>query len=342
MQVVAKKKEANGRWKVIFHGKTAQKARPKLKSVQKYFRSLKNLLSLFRREEGDEGRSLLSKLRDNYHLIIRDDDTLEEVANFRLSPMSVYIGLSSLIVFSGILVTMLIIYTPLKRYIPGYGDIKKDSQLVELRKKVTELEDLTEAQNNFIDKFRHIVQGDAQYLAQASDTVAVDPEEASKPIAGANLPAATPGSFNDEGGPAAPPPPTGKAVFASEKPLELLYLSAPMRGEVTKGFSPGEGHFGVDVVAGKGTPVQAALDGVVVLSAFSVETGYTIGIQHANNVVTWYKHNSVLLKKEGQAVRSGEAIAIIGNTGEQSTGPHLHFELWFRGRAVNPRDFINF
>lgn len=326
---------------VFFSLKTAQKPRPKLKSVQKYFKSVKNLLSFFRREEGDEGRSLLSKLRDHYHLIIRDDDTLEEMASFKLSPMSVYIGLSSLIVATAIGVTLLIIYTPLKRYIPGYGDLKKDSQLIALRKKVNELEDLTDSQNKFIDNFKHIVQGDVQYLAQASDTVEVSPEEAAKSLAGANLAQNT--SENGSSDPSeAASLPTGQAVFASEKPLELLYLSAPMRGEVTKPFNPGQGHFGVDIVAGKGTPVQATLDGMVVFAGFSVETGYTIGIQHANNVVTWYKHNSNLLKKEGQTVRTGEAIAIIGNTGEQSTGPHLHFELWFRGRAVNPRDFINF
>jgi murein DD-endopeptidase MepM/ murein hydrolase activator NlpD len=308
--------------------------------VQKYFKSFKNLLNLFTRGSGDAGRSLMSKLRDHYQLIVRDDDTLEEVASFKLSPLTIYVGLSSLIVATAIGVTLLIIYTPMKRYIPGYGDLKKDSQLIELRKKVNDLEDLTDSQNKYIDNFSHIVRGDVKYLAQASDTIEVTPQEIAAPLKGEIPENASEKKIEKSSVQSMPG--EGQAVFVSEKPLELLYLVAPIRGEVSKPFNPGQGHFGVDLLAGKGTPVQAALDGVVILANFTAETGYTIGLQHSNNVITWYKHNSTNLKKEGQNVRAGEAIAIIGNTGEQTTGPHLHFELWFRGKAVNPRDFINF
>lgn len=316
--------------------------------MQKYFKSLNNLLNLFRRTEGEE-RSLMSKLRDNYHLIIRDDDTLEEMASFKLSPLTVYMGVSTLMVVSAFFMSLLIIYTPLKRYIPGYGDLKKDSELIALRKKTGELEDLAESQSRYIQNFSNIVRGDMNALAELSDTSnSYDPSSALNPGGVANLPAdesQNSPNASQNGSPATSfdgKTGSGQPVFTSDKPLELLYLVAPIRGDVTKPFEPAKGHFGIDIVAPKGTPVKSALDGMVVFAGFSSETGHTIGIQHANNLVSWYKHNSTLLKKEGQPVKAGEAIAIIGNTGEQSTGPHLHFELWSRGRAVNPRDFINF
>lgn len=317
--------------------------------MQKYFKSLNNLLNLFRRTEGEE-RSLMSKLRDHYHLIIRDDDTLEEMASFKLSPLTVYMGISTLIVFSAIFMSLLIIYTPLKKYIPGYGDLKKDSELISLRKRTGELETLAESQSRYIQNFSNIVRGDMKALAELSDTAdSYDPSSALSP-GGSEVNLAADDSQNSLIDPKNSSPAaisagkiaSGQRILTSDKPLELLYLVAPIRGDVTKPFEPARGHFGIDIVAPKGTPVKVALDGMVVFAGFSAETGHTIGVQHGNNLVSWYKHNSTLLKKEGQSVKSGEAIAIIGNTGEQSTGPHLHFELWSRGRAVNPRDFINF
>jgi murein DD-endopeptidase MepM/ murein hydrolase activator NlpD len=96
------------------------------------------------------------------------------------------------------------------------------------------------------------------------------------------------------------------------------------------------------VAAPRNTAIKSAADGMVIFAGYTVETGYSIAIQHPNNVVTMYKHNSLLLKKAGSAVKAGEAIAIIGNTGELTTGPHLHFELWYKGRPVNPSDYIIF
>jgi murein DD-endopeptidase MepM/ murein hydrolase activator NlpD len=125
-------------------------------------------------------------------------------------------------------------------------------------------------------------------------------------------------------------------------PLEQLFLVSPIRGEITGAFNPDENHNGVDIIAPKGTAVKAAMDGYVVLSDYTYDTGYTIGLQHQNGVITFYKHNAELLKEVGSFVQSGEAIAIIGNTGHQTTGPHLHFELWSRGLPMNPVDFITF
>jgi len=125
-------------------------------------------------------------------------------------------------------------------------------------------------------------------------------------------------------------------------PLEQLFFIPPITGRMSEGFMPDKKHYGVDILAPKNTPIKAVMDGYVITSDWTLETGNTIGIQHANGIVTFYKHNSALLKKTGSLVKAGEAVAIIGNTGTLSDGPHLHFELWHKGKPINPIDFINF
>jgi len=131
-------------------------------------------------------------------------------------------------------------------------------------------------------------------------------------------------------------------VGVRDVPLEQISFMPPVSGDVTSSFDLQKNHFGVDISAAKNTAVKAAANGVVISSGYTVETGYSIAIQHPNNVVTMYKHNSVLLKETGSAVKAGEAIAIIGNSGESTSGPHLHFEVWYKGRPANPVDYINF
>ncbi len=281
----------------------------------------------------------MDKLRDHYQLVLRDEDTLEEVANFKLSPLSVYIGISSLFVFSAILVTMMIIWTPLKRYIPGYGDVKKDSELAELRSTVKDLRDEARATKMYTDNFRKILVGDVEDFAKLPvDTTIRAEEEAQNDdftLEATSSAAAETGLEKTNKGAAT-------NVFVAEKALEQILFTAPVKGPTAHPFRPGEGHLGIDLLTPKSTPAKAALDGTVIFADYSVETGHSIGIQHAGNVLTWYKHCSVALKKMGQQVKAGEAVGIVGNTGEQTTGPHLHFELWHRGRAVNPADYINF
>lgn len=117
---------------------------------------------------------------------------------------------------------------------------------------------------------------------------------------------------------------------------------SPIKGIVTEKFQPLSSHYGVDIASKKDEAIKSCLDGTVIMSSWTSETGYVIAIQHNNNLISLYKHNSILLKKIGGFVRAGEAIAIVGNTGEISSGPHLHFELWYNGSAVNPEEYINF
>ena len=116
----------------------------------------------------------------------------------------------------------------------------------------------------------------------------------------------------------------------------------PVEGYVTEEYDFSKEHFGIDIAAKEDAPVKAVLDGKVISAVYTLETGYVLAVQHANNLVSFYKHNSRMLRKEGDLVKAGDVIAIVGNTGELSTGPHLHFELWHEGKSLNPKDYIAF
>ncbi|MEQ1744384.1 MAG: M23 family metallopeptidase [Saprospiraceae bacterium] len=317
--------------------------------MQRYLALAKRALGFFWRRESD-GRGLMEKLRDKYRLVIMNDETFEEVTSLQLSPLSVYVFLSSLVVGTAILMTILIMYTPLKRYIPGYGDFQRDGEIALLTSKVANLEDEIHAHRAYNENFRKILTGDMESFSQeaakkksalntAADTAAAARKVERIAADEALRKAVDEGTFTT-GEPVAA---VGlNPVLSREQPLEQLFFMPPVSGDIMSPFDLQKDHLGVDVAAPKNTAVKAAADGVVISSGYTVETGYSIAIQHPNNVVTMYKHNSVLLKKAGSAVKAGEAIAIIGNTGENTTGPHLHFELWHKGRAVNPNDYINF
>ena len=127
-----------------------------------------------------------------------------------------------------------------------------------------------------------------------------------------------------------------------ESELESTFFYTPLKGVVTNHFGDGSGHFGVDIVAQDNTPVLATLGGIVFFSEWTIQTGYVIMVQHDNQLVSVYKHNSKLLKNPGERVTAGECLALTGNSGEFTTGPHLHFELWYHSTPLNPENYINF
>jgi len=319
--------------------------------MQKYFGFIRKLRDLLPSNK-DDSRGLFEKMRDQYRLVIMNDETFEEVSSLKLTPLRVYIFLSSLVVGTAILIAVLIIYTPLKRYIPGYGDFKRDAEIAELTTKVAALEEEIKAHRAYNENFRKILVGDMSDFTE--DAVKKNSQPAGATDAGENktgknverigedeeLRAGVADGTFSGGSEAASN--VLNPILAREKMLEQHVFMPPVTGEVMSPFDLQKNHFGLDVAAPKNTAVKAVADGVVISSGYTVETGYSIAIQHPNNVVTMYKHNSVLLKKAGSAVKAGEAIAIIGNSGENTSGPHLHFELWHKGRAVNPSDYINF
>lgn len=319
--------------------------------MQKYFAFIKKFFDFFRRH-GDDDRSLMEKMRDKYRLVIMNDDTFEEVTSMKMTPLSLYVGVSSLIVGTAIIVTSLIVWTPLKRYIPGYGDFSRDEEIAKLTSKVADMEEEIEAHRRYNENFRKILTGDLADMSKeaaekqgvpADSMNAIPPQDIERIPEDEQLRSAVEkGTFTSD--PSAAPTATASlgAVVPRDLPLEQQFFVPPVSGDATAGFDLQKNHFGIDVAAPKNTAVKAAAGGTVISAGYTVETGYSIAIQHPNNVVTMYKHNSVLLKQTGTAVKAGEAIAIIGNSGENTTGPHLHFELWYKGRPVNPSDYINF
>ena len=292
----------------------------------------------------------MEKLRDQHRLVIMNDDTFEEVTSIKLTPLSVYIGFSTLIVGTAFLVMAAIIWTPLKRYIPGYGDFNRDAQINELASKVASLEGEIEVTRRYNENIRKILVGDlsdfskeaAEEQGQPTGTADTLPRDADRIPEDEQLRVAVSGgTFTSGPAPSVAAASIGAAV-PRDVPLEQISFIPPVSGDVTANFDLQKSHFGVDVAAAKNTAVKAAANGVVFSSGYTVETGYSIAIQHPNNVVTMYKHNSILLKDAGSPVKAGEAIAIIGNSGESTTGPHLHFEIWYKGRPANPADYINF
>lgn len=127
-----------------------------------------------------------------------------------------------------------------------------------------------------------------------------------------------------------------------DQELQEVFFFSPITGIVTGPFDLSEEHYGIDIVAKSDEPVKSIADGSVIMADWTQDSGYVIAIQHRNNLISVYKHNAALLKKVGTFVSAGEIIAIIGNTGELTTGPHLHFEIWYNGTPVNPEDFVSF
>ena len=304
----------------------------------------KNLVHFFERLYAGFVDFLSHSRHTFYRLVIMNNDTFEEVGSYKLSMMNFYVFVSSALVALTLLVTSIIVFTPIKKYIPGYGGVGSDRQVYELADQVDVLEKKLQAQQTYTDHFKKLLIGDVQTQEQVPvETVKISDsllnvhpsqEDAELRAAVAN------GSVVAKETAAEGVKPI--SVGSKDEKLEQMFLLAPLKGQVALAFSPAKKHFGVDVVAPKNTVVMAVSDGFVVSSDWTLETGNTIGIQHANNLVSFYKHNASLLKKEGDKVKAGEAIAIIGNTGEQSSGPHLHFELWKNGLAVNPLEYINF
>jgi murein DD-endopeptidase MepM/ murein hydrolase activator NlpD len=317
--------------------------------MKKYLDLFGKLRQFFKRSE--DGRSLSERMRDHYRLVLLNDDTYNELGSWRLTPLNAYIFFSSIIVATAILVTLLIMYTPLKRYIPGYGDLARTREIAELKGRVRSMEKEIKASEAYHENIRNIMNGEVVQLSKEeseikdTDFVSIDsmhadvervPEDEQLRAAVANETVLTPRRSDRATTPVS-------NEFIPETPLERTFFMSPLSGaEVTSAYNLEKDHLGIDLSGVKNSAIRATHDGVVISAGFTVETGYSIAIQHRDNVITIYKHNSVLLKKAGASVKQGEAIAIIGNTGEQSTGPHLHFELWYRGRAVNPADYINF
>ena len=279
--------------------------------------------------------SFWKKIRFKYKLSFFNENTLEEVWSFRLSRLSAFATLA-LFVFMLISITaFLIIKTPIRNYLPGYLDVEVRKDIMENALRADSLERLIQIHSLYLNNISGIISG----------TMELDSIRQIDSLAQANSDFEIPRSKEEIE--------YVKEYEEEEKynltvlkpnlvPTEGAFFYKPVDGSVSADFDPNKHHYGMDLVAEERSSVLSVLSGTVVFAGFDPNFGNVIQVQHENGFLSVYKHNEALLKKIGDKVIAGEAIALVGSTGELSTGPHLHFELWYKGKAVNPADYILF
>ncbi len=290
-------------------------------------------------------------LEKKFLIIIRNEETFEETANYRLTLQNIYLLLCTLILSLGIILFLLIAFSPIKRYVPGYGDLRSQSEFIKLEQKVNTLEQEISARDTYIQSIKRILTGNPETTDDVTKNIHIK-QEKPEPLAKVREDSLLRAEFEanqaiearskNQNSPNKPQVSSVNFKTGERESFTDLNFVSPIRGPVGASYDPSKGHLGVDIIAPKNTPIKSILDGTVIQSDWSIENGHTIAIQHSNNLLSMYKHNSALLKKAGSRVKAGEAIAIIGNTGTLTSGPHLHFELWYKGQTVNPVEYIRF
>ncbi|MBX2814769.1 MAG: M23 family metallopeptidase [Saprospiraceae bacterium] len=270
-----------------------------------------------------------------------DENTFEEVKSYSYRRWYPWAAIMAIIGLSLLVVAGILSLKPLKALLARSYD-GQSAELLRLRATTLELEELATAQNLMIGNLQKIINGE---VIRSSDSIA-------KSLAISDSVRMVPRIEEDErirseiaveDALAQSSVPSKVQTESNSRPLKQLYLVPPVSGgSVSLGFDPSKQHLGIDVNAPAGTPVKSVLAGHIIYAGWTLETGNTVGIQHSNNLISFYKHNSALLKQTGAYIQAGEAVAIIGNTGTLSSGPHLHFELWSDGKPVDPVDFIDF
>lgn len=283
----------------------------------------------------EQRKKLMRKLRSRFRLTILNENTFEEQFSYSLTPMNVIIMFGGLLLVFGSLIYLLVAYTPLKAYvIPDFTDYAYREDARRARIQVDSLMDVIEVRQRYLSDLQTVLGGGhpespydtTQREAQTADLryrVSAEDSTLRRRIADQD-----------------------RYELASDSPegasKSAFLLFRPVNGTLSSRFNPADGHYGIDLIAPKDEPVKAVLDGTVILATFTSDDGNIIQVQHANHMVSVYKHNSALLKGEGERVKAGESIAFIGNSGDHSEGPHLHFELWLNGVPVNPLDYLSF
>jgi len=264
----------------------------------------------------DKKNKLKKKWLTKYRFVIMNDNTFEENFSFKLSRMNIFVLFSSISVLLIIITVTLISFTPLKEYIPGYSNTEDRQKLYNLSTKADSLDNMIYVFSGYIDSLLLVFSG--------TDNINKIDYENIKKYSEKNTET------------------KNMSISSSISIYESLFYYKPVEGVLVNKFSPAMNHLGIDIATENESPVMAVRDGTIILARWNYEFGNILVMQHENNIISVYKHNYLLLKKEGDKVKGGEVIALSGNTGENSTGPHLHFELWINGNPVNTKLFLNY
>jgi murein DD-endopeptidase MepM/ murein hydrolase activator NlpD len=285
-------------------------------------------------KKGKKKGKFKQKLTDKYRLVVLNENTFEERFSLKLSRLNVFVlgGIFSVLLIAGTI--LLIAFTPIKEYIPGYSSSKLKSDALKatletdsLKIKLAYLEGYTKALKPVLTGEIEPERVDSIQLETKHHIIDENKLNATKEDSLFRAKVESETRFSLEKN--------------AQSNVQIVFF-APLNGAISQNFDTSSKHFAVDITAKTGDPIKATADGTVIFSGWTIETGYVLVIKHAKEYISVYKHSGNLLKEQGDFVKSGEVIATVGSTGELSTGPHLHFELWNGSYAVNPTKFIDF
>ena len=297
---------------------------------QNYFNFSDNCPFYYRQMDENKKQNFLERFSKRYIIVVYNQGNFKERISISLTPINLILALSSLVVFAGILTWLLIVFTPIKSSIPGFNNSYQSSgNVFRLQNRVDSLENALIQERKIEESLRIFLKGDTGKTSynrhNMPNTVFHLASWQQDLRDGSN-------NLTDK------VKHTGDTI-KKNLPIKLF---PPVIGYISQHYNPEEDHYALDIVTEKDAPVKAVDDGMVVFSEWSAETGNVIIIQHSNNLISICKHNSVLLKKVGTFVNRGEVIALVGNSGDYTNGPHLHFELWAEGSPMDPENFISF
>jgi murein DD-endopeptidase MepM/ murein hydrolase activator NlpD len=276
-------------------------------------------------------KSLFNKRR----LVILNEDTFEEIFSLKLNLMNVFVVLSLGAIFLISITTYIIAFTPLREYIPGYASNKLRKDAVNLAIMSDSLQLEVKKNEAYIASIKKILTGDLEYAKFNKDSLlaneAIDPSQYRMTPAESELSLREQVALEDK-----------YNLFEKAEYRASVVLFPPAKGHITDKYNARNKHFAVDVALAKDTPIKSVANGSVIFADWTPSTGNVIIIKHRDGILSVYKHMATMTKSQGDVVRTGEVIALAGSTGRESTGIHLHFELWKDGYPIDPTQFIDF
>jgi murein DD-endopeptidase MepM/ murein hydrolase activator NlpD len=280
-------------------------------------------------------KNSINKLTRSYKVVVSSEDTFEERLSFSTNKFNVFLVLS---LYSIILIAFtisVVFFTQIREMVPGYSSSDLLTQAIYLTKKTDSLENELELNNTFYKSIENVLSGKTEEIIY-KDTLAVSKEKDNVDFQAvlANAEDSILRKYVEEE--------DKFNLTKNELVIENKMFVSPVKGQITQKFDPLNNHFALDILVDTGTPVKSILEGKVIFSEWSVDTGHVLIIDHGDNIISVYKHNSKVLKTQNNFVKAGEVIAYSGNQGTLSTGPHLHFELWKNGTPINPEPLFNF
>jgi len=280
-------------------------------------------------------KKLQKKLLHKYRLVVLNEDTFEERFAVKLTRLNVFFLSSLAAIILVTLTTLLIVFTPLREYIPGYSSTALQKQALDLDSKTDSMLKAINMNDAYINSLKSVLRGEVSAVEINKDSIfkAAQADTDILELTPSRVDSLLREKVRNE---------DKYNLFESATSVKDFVFFPPVNGSISSGFEPNEKHFAVDIVVPTNTPVKATSDGRVLFASWTSDAGYVIIIDHGDELISIYKHNSSLTKSQGDFVKSREVIAISGASGELSTGPHLHFELWSNGIPLNPANFIDF